>query len=165
MQTFLDIPAWQVVIKSGRVSPISAQFSAQYVASVGAARKAACATPLYHLCQCAAAPPWIAYAPPRGAAAACSGSSSAAGCSRCCLPEGQMRQTMTTKKGKAAITLQIQPACKHLKYTDRENEINNVAVASRDSMTCAGTSVPNFSCSKFHHFCFLDNFNTWICYS
>lgn len=61
-----------------------------------------CTTPLYHLCQCAVTPPWTAYAPPRGAAAACSGSSSAAGCSRCCLPEGQTRQTMTTKGGQSS---------------------------------------------------------------
>lgn len=51
-------------------------------------------------------PAWTAYVPPRGAAAACSGSSFAAGCSRCCSAEGQMRQTMMME-GKLAIMLQI----------------------------------------------------------
>lgn len=53
-------------------------------------------------------PAWTAYVPPRGAAAACSGSSSAAGCSRCCSAEGRTRQTMM-EEGKGAITLQIKP--------------------------------------------------------
>lgn len=135
--------------KEEQSPPISAHFSAQYVASVGTARELAGTIPLDHLCQCAVTPPWTAYGPPRGAAAACSGSSSAAGCSHCCLPEGQMRQPMRTKKGKAAITLQIKAACKHLKSTDREHEINNVAVTSRDSMTRADTSVHISPCSYF----------------
>lgn len=57
---------------------------------------------------CVVTPAWTAYVPPRGAAAACSGSSSAAGCSRCCSAEGHMRQTMTTE-GRAAIKQQIKP--------------------------------------------------------
>lgn len=59
---------------------------------------------------------------------------------------------MMTKKGKAAITLQIKAAWKHLKYTDSEHEINNVAVTSRDSTTCADSSVHNSPCSRFHQF-------------
>lgn len=68
--------------------------------------------PLCYRRLCGATPAWTAYVPPRGAAAACSGSSSAAGCSRCCSAEGHTRQTMTTE-GKTAITLQIKPVRKY----------------------------------------------------
>lgn len=57
---------------------------------------------------CVVTPAWTAYVPPRGAAAACSGSSSVAGCSRCCSTEGHTRQTMTTE-GRGAIKQQIKP--------------------------------------------------------
>lgn len=50
--------------------------------------------PLYYRRLRGVTPAWTAYVPPQGAAAACSGSSSAAGCSHCCSAEGHARQTM-----------------------------------------------------------------------
>lgn len=105
--------AWQQALVGGFVAPVTAHFSAQYVASVGSARETAATIPLYYLCPCAVTPAWTAYAPPRGAAAACSESSSAAGCSRCCLPEGQTRQTMTTKRAKQQLHYKSYPSETH----------------------------------------------------
>lgn len=92
-------------------------FSPQYVVSAETATHTHIHTlpstiPLYYRCLCGVTPAWTAYVPPRGAAAACSGSSSAAGCSRCCSAEGHMRQTMTTE-GKTAIKQQIKPVQKY----------------------------------------------------
>lgn len=75
--------------------------------------------PLYYRCLCAVTPPWTAYVPPRGAAAACLGSSSAVGCSHCCSAEGHARQTTTTE-GITAIKLQIKPAQKYQEYIKNE---------------------------------------------
>lgn len=93
-------------------------FSPQYVVSgvfcICHAHKHPSTVPLYYQLLHGAAPAWTAYVPPRGATAACSGSSSAAGCFHCCSAEGHKRQTMTTEGKRKAITLQTKRVQKYL---------------------------------------------------
>lgn len=92
-------------------------------------RAPSCAVPLYVRGLCAVTPAWTAYAPPRGAAAACSGSSSAAECSRCCSAEGQTTQKNDDRGKKTATKLQINSVQKYQEYTNNKQKINDLTVS------------------------------------